>query len=111
MRIKLYPDRHYQGGYFFKRFKVPIGKGEYEQTGTSKFGRRKFNVVKWTGKEKEVEYWECEKCYHDSAHECWLENKIETLYGARCRDIDLGCACCQAWSIYDTIVADGKGEL
>ena len=111
LRIKLYPDRHYRGGHFFNKLKVPIGGGEYKQTGTFKFGRRKFKVVKWTGKEKEVEYWECEKCYQETAHESWLEEKIEALYGKRCNDVEPSCGCCDAWSVYDTIIADRRGKL
>ena len=38
--------------------KVPIGStGEYKNVGTSRLFGKKVNIVKWAGKEKEVEYW------------------------------------------------------
>ena len=54
-------------------------------------------MIKTKKKEKEYEY--------------WLENRIENLYGKRCPDYENGCACCQAWSVYEIIIADRKGEL
>lgn len=90
---------------------VPIGEGKYKKIGTRKFSGTKVTIVKWTGKKREVEYWECEKCYQVAAHESWLEDKIETLYGKRCKDFEMSCGCCEAWGVYDTIVADRKGEL
>ena len=44
--------------------KVPIrSTGKYKKIGTSRLFGKKVEIVKWTGKEKEVEYWECNKCY------------------------------------------------
>jgi hypothetical protein len=44
---------------------LPVGKGKYVEVGERKICGRKCEVVKWTGKEKKVEYWECEKCCHE----------------------------------------------
>lgn len=66
MKIKLNKDKTYFGGNYFGKMKVPIGKGEWKKVGTStilKSIQKRTDVVKWTGKEKEVEYWECNKCY------------------------------------------------
>ena len=64
IRIILNRNGHYNNGHYFNKLKVPIrGTGEYKRVGTSKLFDEKVNVVKWTGKEKEVEYWECDKCY------------------------------------------------
>lgn len=42
--------------------KIPVGKGRYVKIGKTKLLDRKINVIKWNGKEKEIEYWECNKC-------------------------------------------------
>jgi hypothetical protein len=42
---------------------IPIGKGENVKIGEQKIGKLKYTIVKWTGKHKKVEYWECNKCY------------------------------------------------
>ncbi|MDD5066276.1 MAG: hypothetical protein PHF84_04455 [bacterium] len=56
-------NRTYKGGYYFGKIKLPVGKGKNINAGTIKILHRTYNVVKWTGKEKEVEYWECPECY------------------------------------------------
>lgn len=88
--------------------KVPIkGTGEYKQVGTSKLLEKKVPVVKWTGKEKKVEYWECNLCYGAAMREDWLEKRVELWYGERCPDFEPSCPCCHAWFLYDKIV---KGD-
>ncbi len=47
----------------------------------------------------------------EKAYERWLKNKVERLYGKRCPDYENGCGCCQAWSVYDTIIAERKGGV
>lgn len=111
VNITLYPDGHYNNGHYFNKLKLPIGKGEYKKIGTSKLFGKKADVVKWTGKEKEVEYWECNECYEEAMHEDWLEQMIEKLYGKRCPDYEKDCPCCQAWVIYDTIIDANRGRL
>ncbi len=81
-------SRKYAGGHYFGQFKLPIKPGEYKKIGTTKIGRIKADVVKWTGKEKEVEYWECNKCFEDVLHEYWLEEKIEKLFGVKCKEYE-----------------------
>lgn len=73
LRITLYPDRYYRGGHYFNKLKIPIGKGKYKKVGIFKFGGRSYPVVKWTGNERKVEYWECDHCYHDGKNEEWLK--------------------------------------
>ena len=103
---------HYSNGHYFGKIKVPIkGTGNYEKVGVSKILGRRISVVKWTGKERGVEYWECNKCYEEAGHESWLEEKIEDLYGKRCKDYTNGCPCCEAWDIFDTILEDNRGKL
>ena len=112
IRITLYEDRHYRNGHFFGRLKVPIkGTGEYKKVGISKLLGKKIDVVKWTGKEKEAEYWECNSCFEEAMHEAWLEEIIEKLYGKRCPDYQKDCGCCQAWKIYETIIESNRGKL
>lgn len=108
--IVVYNDRHYRGGQYFNKFKVQVGRGEYKKVGTTKLAGRKVNVVKWTGREKEVEYWECENCYNEAMHECWLEEILKKLYGQRCPDYEKNCGCCQAWNVYDTIIAENRAN-
>lgn len=102
---------HYDNGHYFGKMKLPIGKGKYKKIGTDKLFNKKVDIVKWTGKEKEVEYWECNKCYEEAMHENWLEEMIEKLFGKRCKDFNKDCACCQAWNIYDTIIDSNRGKL
>lgn len=113
-KIKINVDEkgHYDTGHYFGKLKLPIkGTGEYNKVGTTRLLKRQVQVVEWTGKEKEVEYWECNKCYEEAMHENWLEEMIEKLYGERCKDYEPGCACCQAWDVYDTIIKENRGEL
>ena len=65
LKILLKKKRAYSGGYYFGKMNLPIGKGEYRKVGKFKFGKMKGNVVKWIGKEKKFEYWECEKCFKE----------------------------------------------
>ncbi|MBU0662852.1 MAG: hypothetical protein ABH854_00930 [Candidatus Diapherotrites archaeon] len=103
----VFENGRYTNSHYFGVLKLPIeGTGEYIKTGTTKFGKTKADVVKWTGKEKELEYWECDSCYEEAGHECWLEEKIEKLFGERCKDFEQGCAVCEAWSVYDAIRED-----
>jgi hypothetical protein len=112
LRIKLYPDRSYRGGEFFGRHKIPMeGTGDYKKIDTFKIGDLEGDVVKWTGKEREVEHWECPDCYEEALCECWLEQKIEKLFGERCPDDEPHCPVCDAWFLYDQILEDDKEEL
>ncbi|MEK6888384.1 MAG: hypothetical protein AABX14_05560 [Candidatus Aenigmatarchaeota archaeon] len=104
-------NREYSGGNYFGEIKLPVKPGEYKKVGTTKIGRTKADVVKWTGKEKKIEYWECNKCFEDASHECWLEEKIEKLFGKRCKKYEPACPACQAWFICETIIKDNKGKL
>src|SRR3989344_7899862 len=103
INITLYPDGHYKNGHYYNKIKIPIGRGEYKKVRTTKLFGKKYDVVKWTGKKKEVEYWECNSCYNKAQHHYWLEQTIENLYGKRCKDFEKNCGCCQAWNVYDTI--------
>lgn len=111
LRITLYEDRHYRNGHYYTTLKVPVGKGEYKQVGTSKLLGKKTDIVKWTGEEKEVEYWECNTCYDEASHESWLEESLEKLYGKKCKDYEKDCGCCQAWHVYETIIDHNRGRL
>lgn len=66
IKMKMDDRGHYDNGYYFGRFKLPIGKGEYKKVETSEICGGKHDVVKWTGKEKKVEYWECNACFNDA---------------------------------------------
>ena len=112
INIKIYHDKHYHNSHHFGIMDLPIkGTGEYKAIGKSKTPGLKANIVKWTGKVKKVEYWECESCYKEAMHEHWLEQITEKLYGKKCKDYEKGCACCQAWSIYDVIIDHNRGRL
>lgn len=102
---------HYDKGHYFGKMKIPVGKGEYKKIKTDKLFNKKVDVVEWTGRKKEVEYWECNDCYEEAMHECWLEETIEKLFGNRCKKFNKDCACCQAWNIHDTIIDDNRGKL
>ena len=100
----VFENGKYTNGHYFGKMKLPIeGTGEWKKTGTTKIGKQKIGVVKWTGKEKEIEYWECNSCFEEAQHECWLDEKIEKLFGKRCKDFEPECVVCQAWNIYDII--------
>ncbi|MBU2561724.1 MAG: hypothetical protein KKD17_05485 [Nanoarchaeota archaeon] len=61
--ITLQPDGTYSNGYFFGRMKLPVkGTGKNIKIGRSKVLNA--DIVKWTGKEKEYEYWECKDCFN-----------------------------------------------
>lgn len=62
-------NRKCTNGHYFGKFKIPIKPGKYKKVGIVKLGRTNADVVKWTGKEKEVEYWECNKCFDEAKHE------------------------------------------
>lgn len=54
---------HYTGGYYFGRMKF---YKKHRNTGrTSKFGKFNARIVVGVGKPKEVEYWECSKCFNE----------------------------------------------
>ena len=92
--------------------KLPVkGTGKYKKVGKTRIGKMKVDVVKWTGKEKEVEYWECNKCYEEALHESWLEETLEKLFGEKCKEYAKGCPCCEAWYVYDTIIDANRGRL
>ena len=62
--ITLYPNGQYSNGHYFGRMKFPIeGTGKYVKIGTSKILGDAVEIVKWTGKKDECEYWECNACY------------------------------------------------
>ncbi len=112
IRIKIYKDGHYTGAHYFNKLKIPIkGTGIYKKIGTTKLLGKKINVVKWTGREKEIEYWECNSCFEEATHEDWLEMMIRKLYGKKCQDYIKECACCQAWGVYQTIIDENLGRL
>jgi len=57
--------RHF---YYFGKMKLPVGKGRWKKVGKSTVlspAIDKITVAKWTGKEKEIEYWECNRCAKD----------------------------------------------
>ena len=107
----LLQGKKYDNGHYFGKFRIPIGHGEHKKIGTCKSGKFKFDVVKWTGKEKEAEYWECNKCFDIAAHECWLEEKIEKLFGKKCKEYEPHCPVCEAWGMYETICEYNRGKL
>lgn len=104
-------SRKYANGHYFGDIKLPFGSGEYKKLRTTKIGRHNLDVVKWTGKEKRIEYWECNKCFEEALHECWLEEKIEKLFGKRCKEYEPHCPVCEAWSLYDIVINDRKEKL
>jgi hypothetical protein len=66
LTIKLNDNRTYIGGQFFGKIKIPTGKAKWKKVGTStilKPIQKRTDIVKWIGKEKTVEYWECNNCY------------------------------------------------
>ena len=111
IRVIVYKDKFYTGAHYFRKMKIPIGPGEYKKVKTTKLFGKKINVVKWVGKEKNIEYWECNKCYEEALHEDWLEEIIEKLYGKKCPDYEAGCVCCQVWDVYETIIDSNRGRI
>lgn len=81
--------KKYTNGHYFGKFKLPLKPGKYKKVGTIKIGRSKIDVVKWTGKEKEVEYWECNKCFDEASHECWLERKWKNYSEKNAKNMNL----------------------
>ncbi len=60
----MYKGGQYIPHHYFGKLKISIeGTGENIKIGKTKIGRKKYPVVKWTGKTKSVEYWECDTCY------------------------------------------------
>lgn len=101
--VKLY-GKKYSGAHYFGKIEVPVkGTGEYKKISTLKMGRKSYPVVKWTGKKKYFEYWECEGCFDEAVHMCWLEETIEKFFGKKCKDYEKGCPCCDAWNLYGNI--------
>ncbi len=62
LSIVKHSDTDFQGAGYFTRYEVPIGEGDFTETGTVNVDGNEFPLVKWEGETKEVEYWECEKC-------------------------------------------------
>ena len=108
MKIRIFDRKgHYSNGHYFGKVKIPLkGTGKYKKVHTVRILKRKVDVVEWTGKEKKLEYWECNKCYEEALHVGWLEETIEKLFGKRCPDYAKGCPCCEAWNIFDTILKE-----
>jgi len=95
----------YSNGHYFGKVPTQIeGTGEWKKVGTFRIGKLKGDTVKWTGKEKKFEYWECNSCYEDALHMDWLERKIEESVGEKCPDYEPNCAVCQAWRFYETLI-------
>lgn len=66
LKIRLNEDRTYVGGYYFGEIKLPIGKGNWKKVGeidTLKPVQDRTDIVKWSGREEGIEYWECDRCY------------------------------------------------
>lgn len=61
--IKLFQSKQYRGGHYFGKVSLPVGKGDYRKVGKFRLGGKAYPVVKWAGKEKRVEYWECNACF------------------------------------------------
>jgi len=53
---------NHSNDFHYGKISVPVGRGENVKVGTTTLLGKKVNIVRWTGKEKKVEYWECEKC-------------------------------------------------
>ncbi|MFH0970437.1 MAG: hypothetical protein V1776_03175 [Candidatus Diapherotrites archaeon] len=70
MWVRLTKSGHYDKGHFFSKLKFPIeGTGEHVKVGTFRMGGKSHNVVRWTGKVRKVEYWECNKCFDEGVKE------------------------------------------
>lgn len=65
LKIRLLDDSTYEGGHFFGRMELPVGDGEYKKMGKSDIFGKEIDLVEWTGKKEEVEYWECDDCYYE----------------------------------------------
>ena len=66
IKVKLKDNNEIIGANYFGKYKIPIeGTGEYVKVGTSDIlGADPVDVIDWTGKEEEVECWECDKCFN-----------------------------------------------
>jgi len=64
LNIILNRDKTYEGGHYFGKVDVNEGNGDYVKIRTSKFLGKKTNIVRWTGKTRKAEYWECDKCFN-----------------------------------------------
>jgi len=62
IEIRVNKDKTYFGGDYFGKIKLPFGKGKYSKVGKTDLLGKEVDVVKWNGKEKEIEHWECNKC-------------------------------------------------
>jgi len=63
LSIKIKESGKYDKGHYFGKMKYPVGKGTYKVVGKTRLFGKLSDVIKWIGKEKEFEYWECEKCF------------------------------------------------
>lgn len=105
IKININAKGRYDNGNYFGTVKIPIAKtGEYEKVRISHVLVVPIAVVRWTGKTKDSEYWECDPCYSQALRENWLEETIENYYGRRCKDFEASCGACDVWSLYDGIV-------
>ena len=111
MRIKLGKDEKYNKGHYFGKIEVPVGKGKYKKAGICRLGKNEIGVVKWLGKKAKIEYWECDDCFKEAEFECWLEEKIEKIFGEKCKTIEQSCPACEAWKVYDMIIRHDRGKL
>ena len=62
--VNLHRDYSYKNGHYFGVMNIPVGDGRYKEI--SKATKTSPGVVEWTGKEKRIEYWECEKCFNEA---------------------------------------------
>jgi hypothetical protein len=65
LSIKVKENGAYNKGHYFGKMKFPVGKGKYKKVGRTRMLGKMSDVVKWIGKEKEIEYWECGKCFNE----------------------------------------------
>ena len=65
LEIKLYENGQYSGAHYFGIMELPVGEGENKKVGTMDLNGLKADVVQWTGDHEEIEYWECDDCYHE----------------------------------------------
>ena len=63
LNIILKKNKKYSGGNYFGRLKIPAGKRRHVKLEAINLINEEFDVVEWKGNEKEVEYWECSKCF------------------------------------------------
>ena len=64
--VEVKENGRYKNGHYFGKMNLPVkNTGIYKKVGTTKLLGRKSDVVKWSGLKKEIEYWECNKCYKE----------------------------------------------